>query len=219
MVQVQAIEGGETITKQSFFFYSIKSVAFRRKARRGTAHYRIGVILRGYMRPPYPPLSLQSRLRVATGAASSPTTTPLRSASPHSALSSSPRCLCHRPHCGLGGATARVSAPPPTPLFRSNPASGPLLVLLHRPPPPHSALPPLSPPSPPLPGANATALTADLGVLLRGHLRPPCPPLSLQSCLVAPTQHPASCDLPLTSLALRQSTFCAHYRPLQRCLR
>ena len=69
-----------------------------------------------------------------------------------------------------------VICAPPTPLFRSNPASGPLLVLLHRPPPPHSALPPLSPPSPPLPGAYATALTADLGVLLRGYMRPPLPP-------------------------------------------
>ena len=41
-----------------------------------TIDLRLGVLLRGYLRPPYPPLSLQSRLRVATGAASSPITTP-----------------------------------------------------------------------------------------------------------------------------------------------
>ena len=52
-----AIEGGDTTTKQPLFFYSTKSVVFRREARRGTAHYRLatwGATAR-VSAPPLPP--------------------------------------------------------------------------------------------------------------------------------------------------------------------
>jgi hypothetical protein len=74
------IEGGDTITKQSlFFFIALNPLDLDAKPKPVVAQYTTDLrcYCAGICAPPYPSLSLQPRLRAATGAASSLTTTPL----------------------------------------------------------------------------------------------------------------------------------------------
>jgi hypothetical protein len=150
----QAIEGGDTITRQSFFpFFFIAQYRLHLDAQPVVAQRtttELGATARVYappLPPSFAPIPPPGRYWCCFIAHYHPTQPCLPSVRPL-LLSQVPM---PPPSLRTWGCYCAGICAPPTPLFRFNPASGPLLVLLHRPPPPHSDLPPLSPPSPPLP--------------------------------------------------------------------